>query len=89
MERLQLPNALKRYKHKLFGLTIDPDPHRDSQRAQAQQSLRQLRPVREFEGTRGRKPVPPRKHRLHQLTHFSVGDFRKRSSSKRRGTALK
>ncbi|TEC37903.1 kinase/pyrophosphorylase [Pseudomonas aeruginosa] len=25
MERLQLPNALKQYKHKLFGLTIDPD----------------------------------------------------------------
>ncbi len=25
MERLQLPNALKPYKHKLFGLTIDPD----------------------------------------------------------------
>ncbi len=24
MERLQLPNALKQYKHKLFGLTIDP-----------------------------------------------------------------
>ncbi len=25
MERLQLPNALKPYRHKLFGLTIDPD----------------------------------------------------------------
>ena len=25
MERLQLPAALKPYKHKLFGLTIDPD----------------------------------------------------------------
>ncbi len=25
MERLQLPTALKPYKHKLFGLTIDPD----------------------------------------------------------------
>lgn len=25
MEHLQLPNALKAYKHKLFGLTIDPE----------------------------------------------------------------
>ena len=25
MEHLQLPIALKPYKHKLFGLTIDPD----------------------------------------------------------------
>ena len=25
MERLQLPKALKEHKHKLFGLTIDPD----------------------------------------------------------------
>lgn len=25
MERLQLPNSLKQHRHKLFGLTIDPD----------------------------------------------------------------
>ena len=44
------------------------------QRTQAQQPLRQFRPMR-IRSARSGKPVPPREHQLHQLHAFSVEEI--------------
>ena len=83
MERLQLPNALKRYKHKLFGLTIDPiaSPRFANERKPNSRyaSFAQCEfEVREVESLFRRENIA-----YINSTHFSVEEFPQRSSSKK------
>ncbi len=83
MERLQLPNALKQYKHKLFGLTIDPDrltAIRNERKPNSRYaSFAQCEfEVREVESLFRRENIA-----YINSTHFSVRRFPQRSSSKK------
>ncbi|MDF5940213.1 kinase/pyrophosphorylase [Pseudomonas aeruginosa] len=83
MERLQLPNALKQYKHKLFGLTIDPDrltAIRNERKPNSRYaSFAQCEfEVREVESLFRRENIA-----YINSTHFSVEEISQRSSSKK------
>ena len=85
MERLQLAERLKQYKHKLFGLTIDPDRLTAIRNERKPNSRYASFAQCEFEVQRGRKPVPPsRKHRHINSTHFSVEEI-SRKDPRRKG----
>ncbi len=70
MERLQLPNALKQYKDKLFGLTIDPDRNERKPNSRYASFAQCEFEVREVEQLLRRENIP-----YINSTHFSVEEI--------------
>ena len=74
MDNLHLPASLKPFQHKLFGLTIDPEPGGDPRRAARKQSLRLIAPVPHGD-RRGRGAVPQNQIRYLNTTNYSVEEI--------------